>query len=597
MRDTAGAVLASGVVNFYQPGTLVAQAVYSDAACTTAITQPLTLNAGGQYRWCYTLEPVRMIAKDSTATVTHYDDIVNLVRHDYTYVTHASFNGGAETTLENLLTTLAGNIGANGAYLESGSATAMTYTAFLGELVVSVKNFGAVGDGTTDDTTAIQAAYDRVEARGGGWVYFPKGTYRVSSAITIDTAGVNTCGAGRGSAVIRNHSTTANVFTVNLGSSTDSKMVFKDIAITANSTSSGAGISFTNGNSPVLERVAVTLHRTGIATASVTDATLRDIVITSTDDNASGVGVSLGTRARISDSRIECGTDNGTGVVASGDDTRVVDVYLSNWATAITLSGVASLAKACFIAGSTTGITASGNDAMVRDTDIFTVTTGITLSGTRSSARGCLVTTCTTAYSLTGAGAKANGCTGGAATTGFSVGAVANVQITGCTGASNTTDLTVNASATTLIEHSNHFATVTDSSTNVHLSMRDRPKVLKVTKVADATTTPSFTPTPATCDVYVCDSTSTGAVSSFTVNATSTTGLVDGQLFTVVVQRAAGGSGTPALTINSQYAGFTGAGMSANQVVPYMFIWRASSAKWQFLGSVVGSTQGTGANW
>ena len=44
---------------------------------------------------------------------------------------------------------------------------------------VNVKDFGAVGDGVTDDTTAIQAAFDE-----GGVIYFPSGTYLVSSALT-----------------------------------------------------------------------------------------------------------------------------------------------------------------------------------------------------------------------------------------------------------------------------------------------------------------------------------------------------------------------------------------------------------------------------
>ena len=42
---------------------------------------------------------------------------------------------------------------------------------------VSVKDFGAAGDGITDDTAAIQAAIDAVEAAGGGQLEFPEGTY------------------------------------------------------------------------------------------------------------------------------------------------------------------------------------------------------------------------------------------------------------------------------------------------------------------------------------------------------------------------------------------------------------------------------------
>lgn len=43
--------------------------------------------------------------------------------------------------------------------------------------------FGAVGDGIVDDTAAIQAAIDAADAGGGGIVFFPAGTYRVTSSL------------------------------------------------------------------------------------------------------------------------------------------------------------------------------------------------------------------------------------------------------------------------------------------------------------------------------------------------------------------------------------------------------------------------------
>ena len=60
-------------------------------------------------------------------------------------------------------------------------AITRTVSDKLGEWL-SVKDFGAVGDGTTDDTVAINTAIDAALA-GTGTLYFPPGTYAMSSQI------------------------------------------------------------------------------------------------------------------------------------------------------------------------------------------------------------------------------------------------------------------------------------------------------------------------------------------------------------------------------------------------------------------------------
>ncbi|AZN43317.1 glycosyl hydrolase family 28-related protein [Paenibacillus albus] len=53
--------------------------------------------------------------------------------------------------------------------------------------VVNVKSYGAVGNGTTDDTAAIKSAITAATA-SKQIVYFPYGTYRVLSTITVTTS-------------------------------------------------------------------------------------------------------------------------------------------------------------------------------------------------------------------------------------------------------------------------------------------------------------------------------------------------------------------------------------------------------------------------
>src|SRR5438876_10859709 len=49
--------------------------------------------------------------------------------------------------------------------------------------IVNVKEFGAKGDNTTDDTSAIQSAINALGSQGK--VYFPLGSYKITSTIVI----------------------------------------------------------------------------------------------------------------------------------------------------------------------------------------------------------------------------------------------------------------------------------------------------------------------------------------------------------------------------------------------------------------------------
>lgn len=53
---------------------------------------------------------------------------------------------------------------------------------------ISVKDFGAIGDGVADDTAAINAAinyFQLNQPKKGGQIYFPRGQYRVTSTIEV----------------------------------------------------------------------------------------------------------------------------------------------------------------------------------------------------------------------------------------------------------------------------------------------------------------------------------------------------------------------------------------------------------------------------
>jgi polygalacturonase len=66
--------------------------------------------------------------------------------------------------------------------------------------VFNVKSYGAKGDGTTNDTTAIQAALDAANSAGGGEVRLPSGTYKITTAL-VPYSKVAIVGAGAGATI------------------------------------------------------------------------------------------------------------------------------------------------------------------------------------------------------------------------------------------------------------------------------------------------------------------------------------------------------------------------------------------------------------
>lgn len=75
--------------------------------------------------------------------------------------------------------------------------------------------FGATGNGTTDDTAAIQAAITEADSKSGGVVYFPPGTYSVTTNTIAIKSDIVYRGAGRGISIIKSKAGQAdlNIFT------------------------------------------------------------------------------------------------------------------------------------------------------------------------------------------------------------------------------------------------------------------------------------------------------------------------------------------------------------------------------------------------
>lgn len=73
----------------------------------------------------------------------------------------------------------------------STPAATVLSARFKGSPWFDVKAYGATGDGTTDDLAAFNSATAACDAAGGGTIYVPKGSYRLSNEWEIDVSAVH----------------------------------------------------------------------------------------------------------------------------------------------------------------------------------------------------------------------------------------------------------------------------------------------------------------------------------------------------------------------------------------------------------------------
>lgn len=176
---------------------------------------------------------------------------------------------------------------------------------------VSVKDFGAVGDGVTDDTAAIQLAIDS----GAKCVLFVAGTYKVTAQLTLVT-GQTLRGQG------------AYVTTIIAAASTN----FEYLAY--NSGGSGINISGITFDANQVNRVAsLTTRAVGLLLTGVTDCHIADCTFQNAIGSASipGIGCAIGgtsTRCSINNCRaLNCGI---VGKAADGFFMSASDSLISN---------------------------------------------------------------------------------------------------------------------------------------------------------------------------------------------------------------------------------------------------------------------------
>lgn len=122
----------------------------------------------------------------------------------------------------------------------------MSYTA---NSQINVRHKGAKGDGTTNDTAAIQAAIDAAATLGEGIVFFPAGTYIINAALNISSRvqllGVAASFTTNGS-TIKQTSTTLDAFRATNTTTGITNVTIKNLRIEGPGSGSGNGIYLKN---------------------------------------------------------------------------------------------------------------------------------------------------------------------------------------------------------------------------------------------------------------------------------------------------------------------------------------------------------------
>lgn len=183
-----GVPLAGGKVYTYEAGTSTNAPTYTDATGTVANTNPVILNSRGEAAIWLTNYPTapwtgsyKFVLTDSVnVQVWTADNLQGLLSAADIY----------NNTSASLGASLVG-------YLPAGFGAVGTNVQTKLRQTISVDDFGAVGNGSTNDQAAIVAAQTALVAAGGGTLLFTQSkTYLVASAIPMQ-AGVTYKGGGR----------------------------------------------------------------------------------------------------------------------------------------------------------------------------------------------------------------------------------------------------------------------------------------------------------------------------------------------------------------------------------------------------------------
>lgn len=289
-----------------------------------------------------------------SATILQTSRTIGTITGDATSA-GSSFNGSADNTNVITVTKLNGTslAGLSTGILKNTTTTGVPSIAVAGTDYISplslqtfdVNDYGATGNGSTDDLTAINSAITAVVANGGGVLLFRKGTYRVTAPITITGSNIIVTTLNKGTSIFLNFTTNAPNFNL-IGNNN----IISDLKFTGDQVFRSNGHTvYLRGNDNTVTRCTVVGSScfavyVGASGSSINTKIHQNHIYNSAAD---GIHASVGvTRCDIYDNYIHDVADDGIGIGYEGGASEI-NVFSNNitntGARGISIMGASSL--------------------------------------------------------------------------------------------------------------------------------------------------------------------------------------------------------------------------------------------------------------
>jgi len=278
----SGVPLAGGKLYTYAAGTTTPETTYTSNTGLTANANPIILNSAGRLAsdvWLTSAVNYKFVLATSTnVTIGTYDNISGIEGNVLASLANTSNNALGDALVGFKQSTSAGFM---------AGATAGTVNSKLQESV-SVKDFGALGNGSTDDTNAFNLAHTAAQAINAA-VYAPGTAAGYNIAGTI-IAKASMYGDGFNTNLITS-SATANVITCSVQGVT-----LRDFNITTSVTRTAGSYIVTSGAQFFrVERVDLFNWFNAINLGGVGVSGVRLLDIIGTTNISGGVGITVST--------------------------------------------------------------------------------------------------------------------------------------------------------------------------------------------------------------------------------------------------------------------------------------------------------------